>query len=56
MTTEDIAHLLEVDKDLWKKEFAQMRDYYDNDIKANGGNIPDALYAQLDKLEANLNK
>lgn len=56
MTTEDIAQLLEVDKDLWKKEFAQMRDYYDNDIKANGGNIPDALYAQLDKLEANLNK
>ena len=56
MTTEDIAHLLEVDKDLWKKEFAQMRDYYDNEIKANGGNIPDALYAQLDKLEANLNK
>lgn len=56
MTTEDIAHLLEVDKDLWKKEFAQMRDYYDNDIKANGGNIPDALYAQLDKLEANLSK
>lgn len=56
MTTEDIAHLLEVDKDLWKKEFAQMRNYYDNDIKANGGNIPDALYAQLDKLEANLSK
>lgn len=56
MTVEEIAHLLEVDKDLWKKEFAQMRDYYDNDIKAKGGNIPDALYAQLDKLEANLSK
>jgi phosphoenolpyruvate carboxykinase (GTP) len=56
MTTEDVAKLLEVDKELWKEEIAQMRNYYDNDIKAKGGHIPDALYAQLDKLEANLNK
>jgi phosphoenolpyruvate carboxykinase (GTP) len=56
MTTEDVAKLLEVDKELWKEEIAQMRNYYDNDIKAKGGHVPDALYAQLDKLEANLNK
>ncbi|MBR3446397.1 MAG: phosphoenolpyruvate carboxykinase (GTP) [Oscillospiraceae bacterium] len=48
--------LVAVDKDLWKKEIAEMRRYYDEDIKAKGGKIPQALYDVLDKIEANLNK
>ncbi len=48
--------LLTVDKDEWKKEIAEMRRYYDEDIKAKGGNIPQALYDELDMIEANLNK
>jgi len=48
--------LLAVDKDLWKKEIVEMRRYYDEDIKAKGGKIPQALYDVLDKIEANLNK
>ena len=48
--------LLTVDKEEWKKEIAEMRRYYDEDIKAKGGNIPQALYDELDVIEANLNK
>ena len=48
--------LLKVDVDLWKKEIAEMRRYYTEDIAAKGGHIPQALYDQLDKIEANLNK
>ena len=48
--------LLAVDIDLWKKEIAEMRRYYNDDIKAKGGNIPQALYDELDKIEARLNK
>ncbi len=48
--------LLTVDKDEWKKEIAEMRRYYDEDIKAKGGRIPQALYDELDMIEANLNK
>jgi len=48
--------LLTVNKDEWKKEIAEMRRYYDEDIKAKGGNIPQALYDELDMIEANLNK
>ena len=48
--------LLTVNKDEWKKEIAEMRRYYDEDIKAKGGNIPQALYDELDVIEANLNK
>ena len=48
--------LLTVNKDEWKKEIAEMRRYYDEDIKAKGGNIPQALYDELDLIEANLNK
>ena len=48
--------LLDVDKDLWVAEIAEMRRYYKDDIAAKGGRIPDALYAQLDALEARLNK
>ena len=51
-----LKQLLSVDKDEWKKEIAEMRRYYDEDIKAKGGNIPQALYDELDMIEANLNK
>jgi phosphoenolpyruvate carboxykinase (GTP) len=56
VTPEILDKLLAVDKDLWKAEIKEMRRYYDDDIKAKGGNIPQALYDQLDKIEANLNK
>ena len=48
--------LVAVDKDLWKKEIVEMRRYYDEDIKAKGGKVPQALYDVLDKIEANLNQ
>ncbi len=56
VTPEIMDKLLAVDIDLWKKEIAEMRRYYDEDIAAKGGRVPDALRAQLDKIEANLNK
>ncbi len=56
VTPEIEDKLLAVDIDLWKKEIAEMRRYYDEDIKAKGGKIPQALYDQLDKIEARLNK
>ncbi|MBQ3843129.1 MAG: phosphoenolpyruvate carboxykinase (GTP) [Ruminiclostridium sp.] len=51
-----VKELVSIDKDLWKKEIAEMRRYYNEDIKAKGGNIPQALYDELDKIEARLNK
>ena len=56
VTLDTVKHLVDVDKDLWKKEIKEMRRYYDEDIKAKGGNIPQALYDELDKIEARLNK
>ena len=56
VTPEILDKLLAVDKDLWKKEIAEMRRYYDEDIAAKGGRVPEALRKQLDKIEANLNK
>ncbi len=56
VTSEIEDKLLDVDVDLWKKEIAEMRRYYNDDIKAKGGKIPQALYDQLDKIEARLNK
>ena len=56
VTPEVMDKLLAVDKDLWKKEIAEMRRYYTDDIAAKGGKIPQALYDELDKIEANLNK
>ncbi len=56
VTPEIEDKLLAVDVDLWKKEIAEMRRYYDEDIKSKGGKIPQALYDQLDKIEARLNK
>ncbi|MDE5582104.1 MAG: phosphoenolpyruvate carboxykinase (GTP) [Ruminococcus sp.] len=56
VTPEIMDKLLDVDKELWTKEIAEMRRYYDDDIKAKGGNVPQALYDELDKIEARLNK
>ena len=56
VTSEVEDKLLAVDVDLWKKEIAEMRRYYNDDIKAKVGNIPQALYDELDKIEARLNK
>ncbi|MBQ8927145.1 MAG: phosphoenolpyruvate carboxykinase (GTP) [Oscillospiraceae bacterium] len=56
VTPEIMDKLLEVDTDLWKKEIAEMRRYYDEDIAAKGGRVPQALRDVLDKIEANLNK
>ena len=56
VTPEIMDKLLYVDKDLWKKEIAEMRRYYKEDISDKGGHIPAALIAQLDKLEERLGK
>ncbi|MGN0602119.1 MAG: phosphoenolpyruvate carboxykinase (GTP) [Oscillospiraceae bacterium] len=56
ITPERMKALLAVDKDLWKDEVAEMRRYYDEDIAAKGGRIPDVLYKELDDLEARINK
>ena len=48
--------LLAVDTDLWKKEIAEMRRYYTEDIAAKGGKVPAELMDELDKIEARLNK
>ena len=53
MTVADIQALLDVDKDLWKKEIAGMREYY-NDLKSKGAHIPEALYKKLDQIDADL--
>ena len=55
VTSEIEDKLLEVDVDLWKKEIAGMREYY-ADLSNGGAHIPQALYDQLDKIEARLNK
>ena len=54
VTPDALKMLLTVDKEEWKKEIAEMRRYYDEDITAKGGHVPAALYAQLDKIEARL--
>ena len=56
VSVDTMKKLLNIDKDLWKKEIKEMRRYYDEDIKAKGGHIPQALYDELDKIEARLNK
>ena len=56
VTPEVMDKLLAVDKDLWKKEIAEMHRYYDEDITAKGGKIPAALEKELDMLEERLNK
>lgn len=56
ITPDRMKALLAVDKDLWTDEIAEMRRYYNEDIAAKGGRIPAELYAELDKIEARLNK
>ena len=56
VTPEVEKQLLSVDIDLWKKEIVEMRRYYNDDIKAKGGNVPQKLYDELDMIEARLNK
>ncbi len=56
VTPEIMDKLLAVDKDLWTKEIAEMRRYYKEDIADKGGKVPAELEAQLDALEARLNK
>jgi len=56
VTPEVLDKLLDVDKELWTKEIAEMRRYYDEDIAAKGGRVPQALRDVLTKIEANLNK
>ncbi len=56
VTPEIMEKLLDVDADLWTKEIAEMRRYYKEEIADKGGRIPDALWAQLDALEARLAK
>ncbi len=48
--------LLDVDKELWTKEIAELRRYYKEDIAAKGGKVPAALEKQLDAIEARLAK
>lgn len=55
VTPEVMDKLLNVDTDLWKAEIAEMRRYYNDDISAKGGKVPQALYDELDKIEAKLN-
>ncbi len=56
VTPEIMDKLLAVDKDLWTKEVAEMRRYYKEEIADKGGRLPAALEAQLDALEARINK
>lgn len=56
VTPEVMDKLLAVDKDLWTKEVAEMRRYYKEEIADKGGRLPAALTAQLDALEARINK
>ena len=56
VTPEVLDKLLAVDKDLWTAEIAEMRRYYNEDIAAKGGRIPEELIKQLDNLEARLSK
>ena len=56
VTPEIMDKLLAVDKELWTKEIAEMRRYYKEDIADKGGNVPEALIKELDKLEERLAK
>ena len=56
VTPEILDKLLAVDKDLWTEEIAEMRRYYNDDIAAKGGRIPEALLKELDKIEERLAK
>jgi len=52
ITTETVAELLNVDKDLWIEEAKGIREFY----KKFGDRLPQALVDELNNLEANLAK
>ena len=52
VTPEILDELLAVDKDLWKAEVADIREFY----KQFGDRLPKAMADQLNNLEARLNK
>ena len=52
VTPEILDELLAVDKDLWKAEVADIREFY----KQFGDRLPQAMADQLNNLEARLNK
>ena len=52
VTPEIMEKLLYVDKDLWKEEVANLREFY----KQFGDRLPAEITKQLDNLEARLNK
>ena len=52
VTSEILDELLAVDKDLWKAEVADIREFY----KQFGDRLPKAMADQLNNLEARLNK
>ncbi len=51
VTEETLKKLLAVDKDLWKDEVAELREFY----KQFGDKLPAEITAQLDALESRLN-
>lgn len=52
VTPEIMDKLLDVDKELWKKDVADMREFY----KQFGDKLPEELSKELDKLEERLEK
>jgi len=52
VTPEVMDKLLAVDKELWKKDVADMREFY----KQFGDKLPEELSKELDKLEERLEK
>ena len=50
MTTDTVRELLYVDKDLWRADCADIREFY----AKFGGRVPDKLLKELEKLENNV--
>ncbi len=51
LTEEQLSGLLNIDKDLWKEEVENIREFYAD----FNGKVPAELWAQLEQLEHNLN-
>ncbi len=52
ISAETVEGLLDVDKDLWKEDAAGIREFY----QSVGDRVPAEMYAELEALEARLNK
>ena len=50
VTTDTVRELLYVDKDLWRADCADIREFY----AKFGGRVPDKLLKELEKLENNV--